>query len=467
MFIGITGGIGAGKSAVSAYLTERYQIPVMDTDTIGHEVMAKDDGSGKEGLAYRRIIDHFGEEVLGEDGEINRKVLGGIVFADANELELLNAIVHPAVEEEVKNRLARYQEAGIPIIAVETALFTEAGYDHFCDRSFYVHADTEVRIDRLQKTRGMSRERALQIMEAQRAEEAYEALADVVIDNSGDLSAMHAQVDRVIARYLELRLTPISSGSSGNVSLIETETTAVLVDAGISCKRIVAGLESVSCDPKKLSAVLITHEHSDHISGLRVLMKKYPITAIGTAGTFSSGPMAGIVKEIGKERFRVINPGDTYRIGDLLVKSFRIPHDAAEPVGYTFTYGKKKVAVSTDIGAPTDDIILNLSGAQAIILEANHDIHMLEVGSYPYPLKRRILGEYGHLSNENCGKLLSAIWHEELKTVFLGHLSEENNYPDLAAYAVRNILRENCSRYEEYTKIIVASRHQPSETAVV
>lgn len=260
-----------------------------------------------------------------------------------------------------------------------------------------------------------------------------------------------------------MELCSIASGSSGNCIYVGTEDTHLLVDAGISKKRIEEGLAGIDIDPEKLSGILITHEHSDHISGLGVLVRKYHIPIYATPETVHGIFHGSHVGRIEPELFHYVEPEEAFMIGDVEVKPFSVPHDAANPVGYTFQSEGRKVGVATDIGMFTESIVRNLTGVHALLLEANHDIHMLEAGTYPYYLKRRILGDRGHLSNENSGILLSKIWSRELKHVFLGHLSEENNFPDLAYESVRLELKKVHEDYENYTSLYVAARDTACE----
>lgn len=234
-----------------------------------------------------------------------------------------------------------------------------------------------------------------------------------------------------------MRLCSIASGSSGNCIYVGSNSTHLLVDTGISKKRIEESLSKLEVKGEELKGILITHEHSDHIQGLGVFCRKYQIPIYATKGT-----IAGICacKTLGKMPdglFHEISGDDTFRIGDLNVKPFSISHDANEPTGFRIEKDAKAVAIATDLGIYDDYIIENLKGLNAVVLEANHDVHMLEVGPYPYPLKRRVLGEHGHLSNELSGRLLCEILHDNMKHVVLGHLSLENNYPELAYETVK------------------------------
>ncbi len=234
-----------------------------------------------------------------------------------------------------------------------------------------------------------------------------------------------------------MRFCSIASGSSGNCIYVGSEATHLLVDVGISGKKTEAGLHELEITGEDIDGILITHEHSDHVAGLGVLSRKYHIPIFATGGTIRA-----ILKNGGKNApdaslFHQIEADRKIIIKDLTVSPMRISHDAAEPVAYRIGYGKKKVAICTDLGIYNEYTVECLKGMDALLLEANHDINMLQVGPYPYYLKQRILGDRGHLSNENAGRLLNRILHDNLKAVVLGHLSKENNMPELAYEAVR------------------------------
>jgi len=235
-----------------------------------------------------------------------------------------------------------------------------------------------------------------------------------------------------------MRLCSIASGSSGNCIYVGSDNTHILVDAGISCKRIEEGLRKAELTGKDISALFITHEHSDHIQGLGVLARKFGIPMYATGGTIE-GILYG-AKSLGKvdtALFHEIHTDEDVQIGDLTVHPFRISHDAKEPCGYRFECSGRKAAVATDLGIFDPYIVENLKDLNAILIEANHDIRMLQAGPYAYPLKQRILSDCGHLSNENSGLLLNQILHKDLKYILLGHLSHENNMPELAYETVK------------------------------
>ncbi len=234
-----------------------------------------------------------------------------------------------------------------------------------------------------------------------------------------------------------LELCSIASGSSGNCICVGSDHTHLLVDAGISGKRIENGLNEIDLKTSDMQGILITHEHIDHIAGLGVLARRYGIPMFATEKTIMAILNTKSVGKIDESLFQVIQPGKRFSIGELMIHPISISHDAADPVAYKVINGDKKVAVVTDLGTYNQAIIDELQGLDAMLLEANHDVKMLQTGVYPYPLKQRILGDRGHLSNERSGQLLCELLHDNFGTVVLGHLSKENNYEALAYEAVR------------------------------
>lgn len=265
-----------------------------------------------------------------------------------------------------------------------------------------------------------------------------------------------------------MRLVSIASGSSGNCIYVGSDNTHILVDAGISNKRIEQGLNEIGIKGDELNAIVITHEHSDHTKGLGVLARKRGIPIYGTKETLEEIAGMKSLGEYQRELLRPIRPDVDFMIGDLEVKPFRIDHDAANPVAYRIQYEKHSVAVATDMGHFDQYIIDHLQGLDAILLESNHDVRMLETGPYPYYLKRRILSDHGHLSNDNAGRLLNHILHENMKKILLGHLSKENNYEELAYETVKLEIDQGDHGYKASDfSIAVAKRDQMSEIITI
>ncbi len=229
-----------------------------------------------------------------------------------------------------------------------------------------------------------------------------------------------------------MKMCSIASGSSGNCIFIGTDEASFLVDAGISGKRVIQGVESLDRRMEELDGIFVTHEHSDHIKGLGVLARKFGIPIYATRGTIEEIERTKPIGKMPEGIFHEIEPDRDTTIKDMTIHPFRISHDAAQPVGYRFESGGKKAAIATDMGYYDEYIVEQLSGLDTLLLESNHDLRMLEVGRYPYYLKQRIASNRGHLSNETAGQLLCRILHDHMGRIFLGHLSQENNYERLA-----------------------------------
>ncbi|MBD9028636.1 MAG: MBL fold metallo-hydrolase [Butyrivibrio crossotus] len=264
-----------------------------------------------------------------------------------------------------------------------------------------------------------------------------------------------------------MRMMSIASGSSGNCIYIGTETTHILIDDGISRKRVIEGLTMLDIKAEDIDALLITHEHDDHTSGLGVLERHCPIPVYGTGMTLAAIENNSKLGKVPEGIFNPIHAGDSFMIGDVTIKSTSVSHDAADPVAYTFSSGKSKAGIITDLGVYTDEIVENFKNLDTVLIESNHDINMLMTGPYPYGLKQRILGGKGHLSNEDCGRLLNGILGGRTGSVFLGHLSKENNFPELAYETVRQEINlgESEFRAEDFD-IKVANRSKPSDIAI-
>lgn len=240
---------------------------------------------------------------------------------------------------------------------------------------------------------------------------------------------------------MELRFSTIASSSKGNCIYVGSEHTNILIDAGLSGKRIEEGLKSLELTGNDIDAIFVTHEHNDHVAGVGVLSRRYNIPVYATEGTWNNMP--NCVGAFRRNMEHTVYANELCYINDICIKAFNIPHDAAEPVGYSIFNDKNKVTIATDIGHISDSVAENIQGSSLVLLESNHDINMLKNGAYPLHLKERILGENGHLSNINAGKFLSGLDASVLKYVFLGHLSQENNTPRIAFDTVSSIVREN------------------------
>ena len=226
-----------------------------------------------------------------------------------------------------------------------------------------------------------------------------------------------------------MELCTLASGSSGNAVLVFDNDTALLFDAGISAKRICDGLKQLGLSAGQLDGICITHSHSDHISGLRVFASKYHIPVFASKGTLGALESMGILND----KYPAYTIEDTLELAGMHVNAFRTPHDCAESFGYRIeAEDGHTVTVATDIGHITPEVEENLHGTDLAVIESNHDIGMLRTGPYPYSLKRRILSDFGHLSNTACADLLPELFEDGTKHFLLAHLSRENNTPDIA-----------------------------------
>ena len=261
-----------------------------------------------------------------------------------------------------------------------------------------------------------------------------------------------------------MRLCSIASGSSGNCIYVGSSRTHLLVDTGISKKRIDEGLHTLGIKGEELEGILITHEHSDHIQGLGVFSRKYGIPIYATRGTITGIEGCKSLGKMPEGLLHEVKVDEKFALGDLDILPFAISHDANQPSGYRIEHGGKSLAVATDLGIYDEYTVEHLKNLDAVLLEANHDIHMLEVGPYPYPLKRRVMGEKGHLSNELSGRLLCDILHDNLQYVMLGHLSKENNYAELAYETVKLEVTIGNNPYKgEDIPMMVAKRESISD----
>ena len=229
----------------------------------------------------------------------------------------------------------------------------------------------------------------------------------------------------------------LASGSTGNAALFQFGPTSILIDAGISARRIANGLKAAGSDVQAIDAILLTHEHSDHIKGVEVLARRFHIPVYSRARTWERLPFRD---KIPGTCCRLLD--NSMRIGAVELECFRIPHDAVDPVGFIFHYQQRKLAFATDVGTVTRTVIDALSMADVAVLEANHDREMLANGPYPSFLKQRISSGRGHLSNDHSARILAQIKMKPGLRVFLAHLSQQNNRPDIAEDTVARFLRK-------------------------
>ena len=225
-----------------------------------------------------------------------------------------------------------------------------------------------------------------------------------------------------------MNIKVFASGSGGNCMLLSERDTHILIDAGISMRRLQQLLRAIDLEIDDIGGVLITHEHSDHVSGLKMLLKYHdlPLYAPHTVAS----RLCGMLPDA-EESMHIIRPGENFRLGAVRVRAFHTPHDTDESVGYRIE-GRGTFALATDMGHVTEEVLAGLLGADMVLIESNHDLDMLINGGYPVYLKRRILSDHGHLSNPDCAALAAKLAESGTRTVILGHLSKENNRPEIA-----------------------------------
>jgi phosphoribosyl 1,2-cyclic phosphodiesterase len=249
------------------------------------------------------------------------------------------------------------------------------------------------------------------------------------------------------------------SGSTGNSLLLKSDNCNILIDSGVSAKKIVDGLEQVGTSISDINAILVTHEHSDHVQSLGTISNKYDIPVFANEKTWDA--MKPQKDKILDENIKFFLTNEDFEIEDVLIHPFSIPHDAADPCGFNFISNKEKFSIATDIGHMTTNIIDCLENSKFLMLEANYEPEVLKCSRYPYLLKTRIAGPNGHLSNQLAGKTIARLINSGLQEVMLGHLSKENNFPELA---YKSVLEElNYAGFSESNiNIEVASRCEPT-----
>ena len=257
-----------------------------------------------------------------------------------------------------------------------------------------------------------------------------------------------------------MKVCVLASGSSGNSIYVEQNGTALLIDAGMSGKRIEERLRAVGAEADRLRAIVVTHEHADHIQGVGVLARRYRIPVWLTEGTLKAS--RGIFK--GREPIRLFQNDEAFAVGDLHFQPFSLSHDAADPVNFSVSAGDSRLAVATDTGTVTHLVRERLRGSDLVVIESNHDPDMLMNGPYPWHLKQRINGNQGHLANGRAAETLKGLAEEGLKQAVLAHLSEQNNRPELALEACRSELG---GRGLADFRLSVAFQERPSDVFVI
>lgn len=246
---------------------------------------------------------------------------------------------------------------------------------------------------------------------------------------------------------MSLQFSVLASGSTGNAIYVETEDHSFLVDAGLSGKQMEALFQKIDRDMGKLSGILVTHEHSDHIKGVGVVARKYKLPVYANEKTWQA--MDGLIGQVPVEQKFVFNMETVKTFGALDIESFGVSHDAADPMFYVFHHGEKKVVIITDTGYVSDRMKGLISNADAYVFESNHDVQMLRMGRYPWSIKRRILSDVGHVSNEDAAIAMSEVAGDRTKRIYLAHLSQDNNMKDLARMAVAQTLESRGIRVGE------------------
>ena len=240
---------------------------------------------------------------------------------------------------------------------------------------------------------------------------------------------------------MSLAFCSLASGSKGNCYLLASHRSRILIDAGISAKSIINILSGLNILPESLNGIIVTHEHGDHISGVRVLSRRYDIPVYANEKTMEEILLRN--SDLGSKNVRTFKTSENFYIGDIDISPFSTPHDSVDSVGFCLYNGNKKITIATDLGHINQKIMNAAANSDLLVLEANHDLNMLVNGSYPQTLKKRIQGKYGHLSNEACGRALAELCRTNLRQIILAHLSDENNHPDLAHKTVCGILESN------------------------
>ena len=264
---------------------------------------------------------------------------------------------------------------------------------------------------------------------------------------------------------MSIRYISVASGSSGNCHYIEKSKTKILVDAGLSGKKIEEHLRQHHVDLATLGGIMVTHEHSDHIKGVGIISRRYDVPVFATLKTWES--MENCLGKIKPENKRVFTPYESFSIGDIEINPFSTSHDAVDSCGFAISDGKNKLSIATDLGCVTDKVMEYISHSELVILESNHDEQMLKMGSYPYYLKQRVLSEFGHLSNADAGDVAAKLAKLGTKAVLLAHLSQENNMPVLAYQTVASIMEEQGVYANKDMDLMVLERSRVSDIFII
>jgi phosphoribosyl 1,2-cyclic phosphodiesterase len=264
---------------------------------------------------------------------------------------------------------------------------------------------------------------------------------------------------------MSLHFSVLASGSTGNAIYVETEDQRFLVDAGLSGKQMDALFQQIGREMKNLTGLLVTHEHSDHIKGIGIVARKYKLPIYANEKTWKA--MDGLIGEVPVEQKFTFDMETVKSFGSLDIESFGVSHDAAEPMFYVFHHEGKKLVLITDTGYVSDRMKGIISNADVFVFESNHDVQMLRMGRYPWNIKRRILGDYGHVSNEDAAIAMSEVIGENTKEIYLAHLSLDNNMKDLARMAVSQTLEGRGIRVGEQFNLLDTDPKKPTSLTAV
>ena len=239
---------------------------------------------------------------------------------------------------------------------------------------------------------------------------------------------------------MSIKFCSLASGSSGNCQYVETENTRIIIDAGFSGKRVEELLSGIGVRPDSLDGIFVTHEHIDHAKGVGIISRRYNLPIYANSDTWMG--MENIIGKVKEENIKILDTDKYFELKDMTIYPLGVFHDALDPVGYIIYNKNKKISIVTDTGWVNKNMMDKIKGSDLYLIESNHDVQMLKEGSYPWPLKQRVLSTRGHLSNDDCGRIMGEILTGQGEIVLLGHLSKDNNKPALALETVGNSIKD-------------------------